>query len=175
MRSLVAAVAVVAHLAAATAQPAAGPDENAAQIHLDRGVAAFEAKAYADAHHEVSEASRLAPDRPNPYRWLALTEVQLGDCPAALEHIAAFTARVPADDPRLAEMIRLHALCSRVEPQGPTPAPALASRPITRRWWFWAAVGGVVAAGAVTAIVLARGGGADELPPIHCDAAGCAP
>lgn len=174
MRYLVAAVAVVAHLAAATAQPAPGPDENAAQTHLDRGVAAFEAHAYADAHHEFSEASRLAPDRPNPYRWLALTEVQLGDCPAALEHIAAFTARVAADDSRLAEMIRLRALCSRVEPQGPAPTPA-PSRPITRRWWFWATIGGVVAAGAVTAIVLARSGGAGELPPIHCSDTGCAP
>src|SRR5262245_35134776 len=116
MRYLVAAVAVVAHLAAATAQPASspdaapappgpGPDENAAQIHLDRGVAAFEAHAYADAHHEFSEASRLAPDRANPYRWLALTEVQLGECPAALGHIDAFVARAAPDHARLAEKI----------------------------------------------------------------------
>lgn len=187
MRYLVAALGVVAHLAAATAQPAPpdappdappapagpGPDENAAQIHLDRGVTAFDAHAFADAHHEFSEASRLAPDRPNPYRWLALTEVQLADCPAALGHIAEFVARVPADDARLAEMYRLRALCNRAG--GPEAEPAPPPTPITRRWWFWAAIGGVAVGAAVTAFVLTRSEGADELPPIHCSAGGCAP
>lgn len=91
----------------------ADPVEDAAQVHLDRGIAAFEKKDYATAHRELSAANQLVPAKPNPYRWLALTEVQLGECTRARANIDAFLARVAADDPRRAEMMRLRALCSR--------------------------------------------------------------
>lgn len=87
--------------------------EDAARVHLDRGIAAFRARDYARAHRELTAASELVPDKPNPYRWLALTEVQLGDCRAALGHIEAFLARVPEGDDRTAELVRLRDLCGR--------------------------------------------------------------
>jgi len=176
MRGLLTTIAVVVQLGGgAIAGPDPSETETAAQLHLDRGVEAFHAHDYAQAHHEFDEASRLAPDRPNPYRWLALTEVQLGDCPPALDHIAAFLERVPRDDKRIDEMVRLRALCNHVGDRlAPTPAPA-PRRPITRRWWFWAAIGGATAVAVTVAVIATRGEDVAVLPPIQCGATGCAP
>jgi hypothetical protein len=97
------------------AAPAARADavEDAARVHLDRGVAAFRAGDYALARRELTAAHELVPDKPNPYRWLALTEIQLGDCRRALVHLEGFLSRVPADDARVAELVRLRELCQR--------------------------------------------------------------
>ncbi|HTE56366.1 MAG TPA: PEGA domain-containing protein [Kofleriaceae bacterium] len=235
MRAFVASIAVAA--ASLVAAPVrADPAEQAALVHLDRGVAAFRARDYTGAHREFAAASELAPDRPNPYRWLALTEVQLGDCQRAVVHAGDFLSRVRPDDPRAAELVRVRELCQRTgvlkvdstpasaalriddaqvgrtpyralsmragtyrlvaekpgyRPAGRSvvveaggervvhldlaPASAPASRPITRRWWFWPAVVG--AAAAITATVLIASSGSDDeiLPPIRCDASGCAP
>lgn len=148
MRAVVASIAVAATwLLAPPAVAGPAEDEAAALAHLDRGVAAFRAGDFARAHREFEAASELAPDRPNPYRWLALTEVQLGDCPRAAVHAEAFLSRVPADDPRAAELVRVRDLCRRTgaltveaspgpaslridgEPVGRTPYRALAMRP----------------------------------------------
>jgi hypothetical protein len=146
MRGVVASIAVAATWLVA-APVRADPAEAAALAHLDRGVAAFRAGDFARAHREFEAASELASDRPNPYRWLALTEVQLGDCRQAAVHAEAFLARVPADDPRAAELVRVRDLCRRTgaltvdsrpgpaslridgEPVGRTPYRALAMRP----------------------------------------------
>src|SRR3569623_1212815 len=69
--------------------------------HLDRGVAAYRLGDYDTAHRELGLAQELAPDRPNPYRWLALTEIKQGDCRDALVHIEAFMSRVPVGAPRV--------------------------------------------------------------------------
>src|SRR5262245_26310500 len=104
MRAAAAIIAVLAAAAASRPAPArADAVEDAARVHLDRGVAAFRAGDYALALRELTAASELVPDAPNPHRWLALTEVQLGDCRSALGHIEGFLSRVPADDPRTAE------------------------------------------------------------------------
>jgi hypothetical protein len=108
MRWLVASIVL-----ALTAPAAADATEIAAQVHLDRGIAAFESRDFARAHTELTAARDLAPHKPNPYRWLALTEVQLGDCAHALANIDAFGTRAPADDPRRAELDRLRELCAR--------------------------------------------------------------
>ena len=92
---------------------AADPTADAALVHLERGVAAFRAGDFARAHRELVAAHDLAPDRPNPYRWLALTEIQLGDCAHALVNIAGFLTRVAAGDPRVPEMTRWRELCAR--------------------------------------------------------------
>lgn len=110
MRAFVVSIAA-AHLVASPAR--ADDTEAKALAHLERGIAAFEADEFARAQEELLAASRLAPHKPNPYRWLALVEVQLGDCRSALANIAAFVERVPADDPRLAELVRLRELCER--------------------------------------------------------------
>ena len=111
MRALVAAIVAVAALPSAPAHADPGADQAAALVHLRRGVAAFRAGDFARAREELALAHRLAPDKPNPYRWLALTEVQLGDCPSALADIDGFLARVPPDEPRVPELVRLRELC----------------------------------------------------------------
>jgi hypothetical protein len=111
MRALVAPI--VATLLVLAAPLHADATEDAAQVHLDRGVAAFRAGDYVLAHRELDAAHGLVPDKPNPYRWLALTEVQLGDCARALVNIDGFLSRVPPSDPRRAEVERLRELCQR--------------------------------------------------------------
>jgi hypothetical protein len=118
MRAPAAIIAVLATVAAAAATLAPAPAradavEDAARVHLDRGIAAFRAGDYELARRELAAASELVPDAPNPHRWLALTEVQLGDCRGALVHIEGFLSRVPAADPRAAELVRLRDLCQR--------------------------------------------------------------
>jgi len=91
----------------------ADPTAQAAQLHLERGVTAFRAGEFERAQRELLTAHELAPDRPNPYRWLALTAIQLGDCARALVDIEGFLTRVPATDPRVEEMTRWKNLCAR--------------------------------------------------------------
>ena len=110
MRSALVAIVV---LAARTASAADPDEEAAAQVHLDRGLAAFEKGDYLAAHKELLAANELVPEKANPYRWLALTEVQLGDCAKARVNIEAFLERARPDDNRRAEMLRLRELCSK--------------------------------------------------------------
>jgi hypothetical protein len=164
--------------------------EDAALVHLDRGVAAFNAKDFQRALQELTAAHDLVPAKANPYRWLALTEIQLGNCPAALRHIDGFLARVPATDARVAEMTRWRDFCHReaarrdAQPQvtgtqvtgtqglaTATPPPTATS--VTQRWWFWPAIGTAALAITGTAIYVATDRHDTVLPAIHCDAAGC--
>jgi hypothetical protein len=109
------AAAALALVSLVSAAPARADDvtEKAALLHLERGVAAFKAGDYLRAHRELEAAHDLAPDRANPYRWLALTEIQLGDCQRALVNIEGFLSRVKPDEPRVAELVRLRELCQR--------------------------------------------------------------
>lgn len=120
MRAVVLAIGMLAARAAS-----ADPVEDAAQVHLDRGVAAFERGDYLAAHAEIEAANKLVPAKANPYRWLALTEVQLGDCARARGNIDQFLERVAADDSRRAEMLRLRELCGR------TGTLAIRTTPVT--------------------------------------------
>jgi hypothetical protein len=110
MTARVAWIVVVAQLAATVAH--GDPAADLALAHLDRGVAAFRAGDFAHAHVELAEAQRLAPDRPNPYRWLAMTEVELGDCRAALIHVEGFLSRVTPSDPRITELLAVRSRCA---------------------------------------------------------------
>ena len=110
MTRRVAWIVVVAQLAVTRAH--AEPVAVRALAHLDAGVAAFRAGDYAHAHVELAEAQRLAPDRPNPYRWLALTEVELGDCRRALVNVESFLSRVASSDPRITELLAVRARCT---------------------------------------------------------------
>jgi hypothetical protein len=87
--------------------------EATAQAHVDRGVAAFEARLYEVATREFAAAVALVPARANPHRWLGLTRLQLGDCAGAVPELAAFLARAAPDDPRVAEALRLQDECRR--------------------------------------------------------------
>lgn len=184
MRALVVVIAI-ALVPSSTAL--ADPTEDAALVHLDRGIAAFNAKDFQRALRELTAAHELVPDKANPYRWLALTEIQLGDCKSALVHIEGFLSRVPPTDPRVAEMTRWRALC-RQEPQAQPPTdpqvtgtqgldkpatPAPEDEPVHARWWFWPAVGTVVLGITGAAIYVATARETTVLPPIRCDATGC--
>ena len=186
MRGLVVAIAVA--LLPPLAEVHADPTQEAALLHLDRGVAAFRARDFARALRELQAAHDLAPNKPNPYRWLALTQIQLGDCAAALPNIDGFLSRVPADDERVPEMTRWRELCRREPAPQPQEAqvtgtqglaqprpPPREDRSITQRWWFWPAIG--ISAIAITGAVVYVATDRDEavLPPIRCDLTGCRP
>lgn len=126
MRALVASI-VAARLLLPAATVRADATEEAALLHLERGVAAFRAGDYLRAHRELEAAHDLAPDRANPYRWLALTEIQLGDCKRALVNIAGFLSRVRPDEPRVPELVRLRELCQRTGVLRVESTPALAA------------------------------------------------
>lgn len=163
-------------VAAAAVAARADTVENTALYHLDRGVAAFRRGDYLTAQREFIAAHDLVPERANPYRWLALTAAQLGDCQAARVHADAFLIRVGPDDARAAELVRLRELCHRAAVRAnSTPPPRSRSRSLYTRWWFWTGVAGAAAI-ATTAVVLATADDpATALPPIRCDATGCRP
>jgi tetratricopeptide (TPR) repeat protein len=178
----------VALLAAPVA--AAEDREHEALQHLDVGVAAYRAGDLALARREFEAARRLVPDKANPYRWLGVTDVQLGDCPQALLELETFLKLVPANDDRVAEVTRLRDQCEKppaaaspvvtaplaaiVGSATPPPAPR---KPLARRWWFWTALGGAaaVAAAGITLGVVLSAPKETRLPGIVCGTTGCAP
>jgi hypothetical protein len=177
MRAFVTAIVVAGLALPAHAEPAPAPAETEALGHLDRGVAAYRAGDYVIAERELRAAQQLVPDRPNPYRWLALTEAALDECPAALVDIESFLSRIAADDPRVAEMVQLRQRCvlELHAKRAPAPAPAAppAETPITHRWWLWAAVGAVVVTAAGVTYAAAHDSGPAQLPVVTCSPTGC--
>jgi hypothetical protein len=150
--------------------------ETEALGHLDRGVAAYRLADYPTARHELDAAIELVPDRANPYRWRALTELAQHDCPNAVVDIESFLSRVPVGDTRIGELAAARDRCvsnPSVAPQRPLPPPPARHEPaIYDHWWFWTAIGAVALTGAgVTYAVTRR----DEttLPIVHCTNAGC--
>lgn len=139
--------------------------DDAALLHLDRGIAAFEAKDFATAAHELSIAHELAPTKANPYRWLALTEIQLGDCTSALPHIEGFLARVTADDARIPEMTRWREFCTRSNEPLPPAKPV--EKPMHARWWFWPVVGTAALAVTGATVYVVTHGDESTLPPVR--------
>lgn len=89
----------------------AGSVEDAARARLDLGIAAYRAGDFARAVDEFFEANRLAPELPDPYRWLALAQAEIDDCRSALINIDAFAARTPAGDDRMPELVALRDRC----------------------------------------------------------------
>jgi hypothetical protein len=163
MRAAVVAIVVVVTL---RLHAYADATDDAALLHLDRGIAAFDAKDFPTAERELSIAHELAPTKANPYRWLALAEIQLGDCTSALPHIDGFLSRVGPDDARIAEMTRWRAFCVR-SMQPPPPPPRDEAKPVRSHWWFWPAVG--LTAVAVTGVTVYAFTHTSEstLPPVR--------
>jgi tetratricopeptide (TPR) repeat protein len=187
MRLLLAALTM-----ALLAAPARADDrEEAALQHLDVGVAAYRAGDYAAARREFERARDLVPDRANPYRWLGMANVQLGDCTQALLAFEMFLKRVPPGDERVPGVTRLRDECERPRATAPAATPAMTPtptpaatvaatarerKPLTRRWWFWTALGGaaaLTATGITLGVVLGTPHEA-RLPAIVCGTTGCA-
>lgn len=93
------------------AQIDAAPADPDAAGHLERGIAAYRARAFDRAMEELLAANRQAPELVEPYRWIALTEAEIDDCASALLNVEAFLARVPGADPRVAELVALRERC----------------------------------------------------------------
>jgi tetratricopeptide (TPR) repeat protein len=197
MRAALAVVVVALSLGGASpaaAESAAQGADRTALERLDRGIDAYRAGDWVGARREFEAARRLVPDKANAYRWLGLTEVQLGDCTQALLDFQMFLKLVPANDERVPEVIRLRNECERT-PSGqrpqidltpradpPTtlataPPSSLSHTRLVRRWWFWTALAGgaaLVATGVTLGVVY---GTTHEtrLMPIVCAPAGCTP
>ncbi len=166
----------------------ADESETAAQVHLDRGIAAYGAGDFVLAQKELAIAVELVPHKPNPYRWLALAEIQLGNCAHARLDVDSFIARVAADDPRIPELVRARDACQQkgvpkvlerppqsvVVEDPPAPVESPQEKPaLVTRWWFWTTIG-LSAAMVATAVVFAtRSDDTTTLPGIRCDASGC--
>jgi hypothetical protein len=150
--------------------------ETEALGHLDRGVAAYRLADYPTARRELDAAIELVPDRANPYRWRALTELAQHDCTNALVDIESFLSRVPADDDRIGELATARDRCvatAKLAPLAPAPPPPPRAEPaFYDHWWFWTAVGAVALTGAGVAYGVTRH---DEtaLPVVHCSDTGC--
>ncbi|HEU0031932.1 MAG TPA: PEGA domain-containing protein [Kofleriaceae bacterium] len=121
------ALGAVAGSARADDTPAPRAEEAAAQQHLDRGIEAFRRGDFPRARTELAAARDLVPDKPNPYRWLALTDVQLGECTRAIENIDRFVERVVPTDNRLPELARLREYCARTGVLRVTTTPPAAT------------------------------------------------
>jgi tetratricopeptide (TPR) repeat protein len=182
MRLVIVAMAVA--LSGAPARGEEGRDE-AALRQLDVGIAAYRAGDYPAARRAFETASRLVPDKANPYRWLGMADVQLGDCTHALLAFEMFLKLVPPGDERVPEVTRLRDGCQRGPPPKevvvvaappPPPPPPPARKPLVRRWWFWTALGGAaaVAATGITLGVVFGSPHEARLPPIVCGTTGCA-
>jgi len=145
--------------------------------HLDRGVAAYKLADYTTARRELDAAVELVPDRANPYRWRALTELAQHDCATAVVDIESFLSRVPAGDERVAELTAARDRCVAGVRVAPQPVAVAAPPPpheakLHEHWWFWTAIGAVAITGAGVAYGVTRH---DEttLPIVHCTNAGC--
>jgi len=166
--------AALALLAPATAS--ADRVESEALGHLDRGVAAYRLADYPTARRELDAAIDLVPDRANPYRWRALTELAQHDCTNAIIDIESFLSRVPADDDRIAELATARDRCVATAKVTlaplPPPPPPRHEPALYEHWWFWTAVGAVALTGAGVAYGVTRH---DEttLPVVHCSDTGC--
>jgi len=171
MRALVATMIVLLALA-----PHVRADPRTdAQAALERGVAAYRANDLVTARAELTTAHDLSPDSANPYRWLAIVERDLGDCRTALVHVEGFLARVPAGDPRIAEVVALRNACVlALRAEAPPPAaPPPATDPPTRWWLVGIGAGAAAVLATILLVVVTSGDDPARLPPITCGVDGC--
>jgi hypothetical protein len=95
--------------------------EDAAQLLIDRGLAAWEKGDLPGARASFARARDLLPEKPNPYRLLALADQKLGQCDVAVAEADRFLALAAADDSRRNEVRSIRESCVR-----PSPTPAIA-------------------------------------------------
>jgi tetratricopeptide (TPR) repeat protein len=123
---------LVALLVVTTTPAGADKAEDAALGFLDRGVAAYRAGNYEQARREFEAARGLVPDKPNPYRWLGLTEAKLGNCTEALQDFAVFLRLVPRSDERVPEVLAARDQCRRAQSPSQSASPSPSDPPLPR-------------------------------------------
>jgi hypothetical protein len=124
---------IVAALMTIAGAASAGDTNDAARLLLDAGVAKSNARDYEAARILFEHARELAPDKPNPIRWLGLTDARLGRCTDAIAELDQFLSMVPGSDPRVREATLARDLCKRqietARPPEPAPSPIAAAAP----------------------------------------------
>jgi len=111
--------------------------EDAAQLLIDRGLEAWEKGDLPGARSSFAKARDLLPEKPNPYRLLALVDQKLGHCEEAASEADRFLGLAIASDPRRAEVQSIRDSCVRPSPvrssQAPISRPSLAQATPTPR------------------------------------------
>src|SRR5579859_2517332 len=88
--------------------------EEAAQLLVDRGLAAWEKGELTLARESFAGARDLLPHKPNPYRLLALLDSKTGRCRDALYEIDQFLRLTPAGDARREEADAIRQSCVKL-------------------------------------------------------------
>jgi hypothetical protein len=134
----------------------ADPLESAAQALVDEGLAKWEQGDLVAARALFAHARDVLPDKPNPYRLLALIDSKLGHCPAAVLEADRFLALTPADDHRRAELEAVRAQCAPAAATSASPAPitriAVRDRASSGRGLRIAAITSLVAGAALVVV-----------------------
>jgi tetratricopeptide (TPR) repeat protein len=170
---------LIAAPARAETPPANVEAKRAAQEHLDRGNELFTQDRFADALGEFEAAFALFPS-PKLHLNLGQCERALGHDAAAAEHFRKFLEEAPDVSPALRAETERHLEEARraaeASKPSPPPAPKLAapppvvaapliapaaeersaSKPLVKRWWFWAGVGVLAAGAALSTYLIAR-------------------
>jgi hypothetical protein len=107
-RSVLIALSLVATAALADSRPDPAVD---ALKQLDTGVALFKANDFNGARVAFAKSHELMPDKPNPIRWIGLTDARLGRCTDAVAELDGFLLRVAKSDPRAVEATAVRDHC----------------------------------------------------------------
>jgi hypothetical protein len=154
-----------------TAWARAQSPEADALLVLDRGIALYEKGELEKAKAAFIVARDLVPDKPNPRRWLGLTEARLHHCREALVELEVFLSRAPDDDPRRGEVAIVRDRCrDELATPPPIPPPVIVAPPQVAaaappppaphrrsRAWIAGVVVGVVAVGVGLGVGLGLG------------------
>src|SRR5262249_7971537 len=104
-------VAALACLCALAPAAAHADKESDAVKALDDGWQLFLKGKLAEARAKFAFAQQAFPEKPNPYRLLALVDAREGRCADAVAELDEFLKRVNADDERYAEAVTLRDTC----------------------------------------------------------------
>lgn len=103
--------------------------EDAAQLLVDRGLEAWAKGDLPGARASFASARDLLPEKPNPYRLLALADQKLGRCEDALREAERFLTLAAANDSRRSEVQLVRESCVRPSPTPSRPQIAVAPPP----------------------------------------------
>src|SRR5690348_8206157 len=84
-----------------------------ASNRVNHGLELYAAGDLAGARKEFAAAQLLVPDKPNPYRLLALVDAHMGQCTDALREVEVFLKLAAPDDRRRPEALSVREQCQR--------------------------------------------------------------